>query len=1054
MTTPRTDMLCRLALLALLSAQLTLAAEPAKRLEQWQDISVPSRGTEPPHATFVPYDSVEQVRTGAASPYVLSLNGPWRFSWVPKPADKPRNFERDSYDVSAWGELAVPASWELADFGKAVLDDEATSFPPYPSQPPWVPTDDNPVGSYRRSFRVPESWRGRQVLLRLGGVSSAFYAWVNGHLLGYSQDSKTPVEFDVTRYLRDGDNTVALQVYRYSVGTYLEAQDMWRLAGIEREISLVSPPLVQIRDFFVRAGLDSSYENGELAVTVDLRNLSASAVRGHSVALDLLDDKGAPVLPKPLVEPVAIAAGASGAASFAARVAKARAWSAETPNLYRLLLTLKDEGGRVVEVVTNRVGFRTVAIGGGQLLVNGVPIMIRGVNRHEHDPRHGRVMSEALMLTDIRLMKEHNINAVRTSHYPDVERWYELCDEHGLYVVDEANIESHGVSFEPDVTLANKPEWQALHMDRTVRMVERDKNHPSVIIWSLGNEAGDGVNFRANYAWIKGRDPGRPVQYEPAGVAAHTDIVAPMYARIQRLLRYASMPQTRPLIMCEYAHAMGNSVGNLGDYWRIMRANRQLQGGFIWDWVDQGLERVTPSGQRYYVDGRDQGGADGLLLPDRTPHPHAAEVKKVYQPVLFEPVELSTGTIRIANAHDFVSLASLAFSWRVEANGIETAGGALPPLDTRAHAASTVTVPLPALHPEPGVEYFLTVSARTTVATALLPAGHEVAWEQWHLPLDAARPAPRTTETMPPLEVAESANEITVRGSGFVLAFDRQAGTIASWRVRDVELVRAGPQPYFWRVPTDNDIGNTMPERLAPWHAASNTRTIGSVLVERVGSGEVAITVRGTVPAADSPYAVRYRVFGSGEIVLESSLYPGQDGLPELPRFGVRMSVPQALENLAWFGRGPHESYVDRQESAAVGRYTSTVTAQYHPYVRPQEHGNHTDVRWLAVTDEHGVGLLVVGSPLLSAAATHHWPEDYDRGRGEGQLTTADLKPRADVLLHLDLGQMGVGGDTSWGARTHAEYTLPARPYAVSFWLRPLAAGEQPDRVAVHAPHR
>jgi len=1028
-------------LIVMLGAPVGRTSGQVPALEEWEDIRIPSRNADAPHAWFLPFDSErDALRSGFRdSPWVLSLNGPWKFKWVAKPADRPAGFHEDRFDVSGWTDFPVPANWEVNGFGNPVLLDEAIAFPPYPPQPPFVPRDDNPVGSYRRAFRVPLSWDGREVILHFGGVNSAFYVWVNGRMVGYSQDSKTPAEFNITRYLRDGSNTLAVQVYRHSVGSYLESQDMWRLAGIERDVFLYAIPKIHIRDFFVHAGLDSRYVNGTLRASVTIRNLSGRDALDLQVRLKLLDAAGRPVVTPP-PQPVRAGAGAEADASFDLAVPAPLRWTAETPHLYSMVLTLEDGNGRVLEAVGSRVGFRTVEIKGGQLLVNGVPIYIKGVNRHEHDARTGHVITEQQMRTDIRLMKQFNINAVRASHYPNAPLWYDLCDEYGLYVVDEANIESHGVSFDADKTLANKPEWQALHLDRTIRMVERDKNHASIIIWSLGNEAGDGVNFEATYAWIKRRDPSRPVQYEPAGLRAHTDIFAPMYARIPALLRYANQPQARPLILCEYAHAMGNGIGNLQDYWDVIFSHTQLQGGFIWDWADLVLERATPSGERYYVDGGDQGGADGMMLPDRTPHPHAFEVKKVYQYVKVEPIDWAEGRFRITNRHDFLPLSGYDLRWRLEADGRLVGQDLLPRLDLPPRSSGEIRITLPST--DGGAEYFLTFSAQTAAATPLVERGAEAAWDQLAVPRRTPlppRPAPPGGGT---LQLVDRAAEAIVRGADFSVAFDKAAGTMRSLNYRGVELIRSGPVPDFWRAPTDNDLGNKMPDRLGVWRRAGPDRTIASVTASVLSPTAVLVTVESVLPAGDSPYTTRYTVHSSGDIIVANSFLPGKMGLPELPRFGMKMTLPAAFDTMTWFGRGPLESYWDRQTSAAVGLYSGSVADQYHPYVRPQEFGNKTDVRWVALTNADGIGLLAVGMPLIYATATQIPVEAYDGGRDASQRHTTDMHQRDVVVFNIDWKQMGVGGDTSWGAQTHSEYTLPAQPYAYSFRLRPFSAKE------------
>lgn len=1013
------------------------AAQPA--LEDWEDIRVPSRNSERPHASFVPFDDAAQARASkfSNSPWVLSLNGPWKFLWVPRPAERPEGFFKDNYDVSTWRDFPVPANWETHGLGKLFLYDEAIAFPPYPPQPPYVPRDDNAVGSYKRSFSVPATWQGRRVFLELDGVTSAFHVWVNGTFVGYSQDSKTPAEFDITALLRAGGNSISVQVYRYSVGSYLESQDMWRLAGISRGVKLVARPQVHVRDFEVRAGLDARYVDGRLSVGVQVSNRGRQPARGHQVRLELTDDAGQAVFPA-ITRGLSVAPGREVALTFTQAVIEPKRWTAETPSLYALTLTLLDASGRALESVGARVGFRNVEIRGGQLLVNGVPIYIKGVNRHEQDQLEGHVVSEATMLRDIRLMKQFNINAVRASHYPNLPRWYELCDEHGLYVVDEANIESHGVDFSPETTLANKPEWQALHLDRTRRMVERDKNHPSIIIWSLGNEAGDGVNFVATYTWIKQRDRSRPVQYEPAGLGAHTDIYAPMYARIPALVRYASRPQTRPLILCEYAHAMGNSVGNLQDYWDVILAHEHLQGGFVWDWVDLGLLRHDEQGRPYYLDGGDQGGADGLMASDRTPHPHAFEVRKVYQYVKWEALDWAERRFRVTNRHDFVSLAGLRLTWHLEADGREVAAGELPALDVPARSTREITLPLPAVATDDRRAWFLTLRARTRQATALLPAAFEVAWDQFELPRVAPTPRP-PAPTGAQLGLEEQPHAWVLSGTDFVLRVDKASGNLTSWTYRGLELLRDGPQPDFWRVPTDNDLGNKMPERLGLWRRVGSERSVASVRVRRLAADLVEISTASVLKAGDSPYTLRYAVRADGELRVEASFLPGRADLPELPRFGLRLVLPAAFDTLTWFGRGPHESYWDRKTSAAVGLYSHNVMEAYPSYVRPQEFGNRSDVRWVSLTNREGVGLLALGLPTLETKASRFLPEHYDTGRGPDQRHLNDMQICDCVVWNIDYRQMGVGGDTSWGAKVHPEYTLPAQPYAYTFRLRPFA---------------
>ena len=563
--------------------------------EDWENPAVTHVGTEAPRATFVPYpDAASALRLGPKeSPRYLSLNGTWRFHWSPRPADRPLDFWKPSTDVSDWAETPVPSNWMFQGYDIPIYVNSSYEFAPNP-KPPLVPHDHNPVGSYRRTFVVPEAWAGMDVHLYFGAVKSFFYVWVNGEKVGFSKDSKTPAEFDITRLLKPGENVLAVEVYRWSDGSYLECQDFWRLAGIERDVYLYATPKVRIRDYEVRAGLDAAYRNGRLDVTVEIGGDALAGPRPASLSLTLLDAAGKKVLGAK--RPAAAAGNGPAVVRFESGLMNVAPWSAETPALYRLVLELKDPAGKTLEAVTSKIGFRTSEIKDGHLLVNGAAVLLKGVNRHEHDPHTGHVISEGSMRRDIELMKQSNINAVRTCHYPDDPRWYELCDEYGLYLVDEANIESHGMGYGPE-SLAKDPAWGPAHLDRVVRMVERDKNHPSVIIWSLGNEAGDGVNFEKAYAWLKKRDPSRPVQYERAELRPHTDIFCPMYDSIESMVKYASVKQTRPLIQCEYAHSMGNSTGNLQDYWDAIEAHDQLQGAFIWDWVDQGYAAKNAKGE-------------------------------------------------------------------------------------------------------------------------------------------------------------------------------------------------------------------------------------------------------------------------------------------------------------------------------------------------------------------------------------------------------------------------------------------------------------------------
>jgi beta-galactosidase len=1030
--------------------ELSVSKIKGNEIHDWENPAVVGQKREPAHCTCIPYSDIKTALRNdpSQSPFFKSLNGAWKFNWVRKPADRPVNFYKDDYDVNEWKNIKVPGNWELQGFGIPIY---TNSKYPFPANPPKIPLDYNPVGSYRRNFTIPKSWHNRQVFLHFAGVKSAMYVWVNEKKAGYSQGSKTPAEFNITQYIRKGENSLAVEVYRWSDGAYLEGQDYWKISGIERDVFLFSTPDVHIRDFLALGNLDDSYRDGILKVTVHVKSYLSKPTNTYKVRMDLLNADNESLFKSPVMKEVRLSRLDESEIHFENLIKDPAKWTAETPNPYSLVLSLLDDSGEIVEVVSCKVGFREVEIKDGQLLINGVPVYIKGVNRHEHDPVTGRYVTESSMTKDIRLMKQFNINAVRTSHYPNNPRWYELCDKYGLYVVDEANIESHGMGYDPDKTLGNNPEWKVAHLDRTIRMVERDKNHPSIIIWSLGNEAGDGVNFEATYNWIKERDPSRPVQYERAGTRPHTDIVCPMYRQIHHLKEYLRKGlNNRPLIMCEYAHAMGNSVGSLQDYWDFFYKHRQLQGAFIWDWVDQGLLKKSDDGEEFWAYGGDFGSPEtpsdrnfcinGLVFPDRKLHPHIWEVKKVYQYITSKPVDLKTGRIEISNRYDFTNLIKFDAKWTLMADDRKLAEGKLPKMDIAPHDSKEIDVPIPQIQPEPGVEYFLKLSFTLRDETPLIPKGYEVAWEQFKLPWDKSVDSVKIN-SLSKLTLESIGKIAQIKGQNFLVDFDKDAGIITTFIYEGTELIKCGPVPNFWRAPTDNDFGWDMPEKLRIWQDAGNKRTIDRASVKQINPQEIQVYVAATLPTGNSKYLTTYRILGSGDIIITNRFVPGSTDLPEMPRFGMKMTLPVEFDNISWYGRGPHENYWDRKTGSAVGVYCGKVMDQYHPYIRPQENGNKTDVRWVALTNDRGVGLLAVGMPLLSMSAHHFIDGDFDPGPKKRQRHTYHLKKRDLVTLRLDYKQMGVGGDTSWGdrARAHPEYTLPSKEYSYSFRLRPFS---------------
>ncbi|MBG0859075.1 MAG: DUF4981 domain-containing protein, partial [Bacteroidales bacterium] len=717
-----------------------------------------------------------------------------------------------------------------------------------------------------------------------------------------------------------------------------------------------------------------------------------------------------------------------------------------------------------------KTGFRKVEIVNSQLLVNGVAIRLKGTNMHEHDDLNGHVISEALILKDIRVMKSNNINAVRTSHYPQQELWYEMCDRYGLYLVDEANIESHGIGYDKDVTLADKPEWAAAHLARMQSMVERDKNHPSVIIWSLGNEAGDGHNFLNNYKWTKQRDLTRPVQYERAEKSTntterHTDIVCPMYALIEQIEAYAKDEKNdRPLILCEYAHAMGNSTGNLQDYWDVIEKYPKLQGAFVWDWVDQGLLKTSETGEQYWTYGGDYGEPgvpsdgnfclNGLTWPDRTGKPGLNEVKKVYQYVGFEPVDLKAGLIMIKNKYDFTNLTDFGFDWEVVSDGSIIQSGKIPIPDLKPHAGLRIMVPVDKIKPAPGAEYFLNLRISRNEEWNLVPEDHTYATAQFKLPFEG-RPVAFSQGELAILQTNTSGNKLEIGGADMKIVFNLENGKMESYTYKGRELIRKSPEPDFWRPPTDNDYGYNMDRLLGIWKKAGERTAVTRANISQPALGKVVLTfnydIKGLQGEKIAGYSSVYSVYGSGDVVISNTFSKVSSKQPEIPRMGMQMQLPEDLTNLKWFGRGPHENYADRKTSADVGLYESTVADQYVPYIRPQENGYKTDTRWLTLTDDNETGILISGNPLFCFAALNYVHDDFE---SPGKLSqyrpdaktanthTIDLKPRDFVNLNVDLGQMGVGGDNSWGAPIHLQYRLVGNSYGYSFRMRPIVKGD------------
>lgn len=1030
---------------ALMGLILVVPVTAQATQNDWENPKVFQINREPARADFIPYADIPSAIADefTRSPWYLSLNGTWKFNFAPSPNQRPVDFYKQNFDVSRWNNIRVPANWELEGFGIPIYTNVRY---PHPANPPYIDHADNPVGSYRRDFNIPASWNGRRVYIHFEAGAAAMYVWVNGQKVGYTQNIKSPAEFDITAYVQTGKNTVALELYRWSDGSYLEDQDFWRMSGLTRDVFVYSTENVRIADFFARPDLDSNYKHGSLEIDVDLKNFNKSS-QALSVRANLYDASEKVIFST--ISRANVAAGDKQTLVLRQNVRNPNLWSNETPYLYTLVLTLIDAKGREIEHITNKVGFRKVELKNGQLLVNGVRILVRGVNIHEHHPITGHYMTTDMMMKDIRMMKELNINAVRNSHYPNNMRWAKLCNEHGLYLVNEANIETHGMGaefqnwYDRSKHPAYLPEWHDAHMDRIYALVERDKNQPSVIIWSLGNECGNGPVFYDAYKWIKQRDKTRLVQFEQAGEKENTDIVAPMYPSIRDMKEYANREKVdRPYIMCEYSHAMGNSNGNFQYLWDIIRGSKNMQGGFIWDWVDQGILAKDEAGREYWAYGGDLGGHflhndenfchNGLVWPDRTPHPAAFEVKKVYQDVLFHAKDLSKGIITIQNDFVYTNLNKYKFVYEVLRNGEVIKSDVLnvqqAPLTKR-----DVQISLPAINPENGVEYLLNIFAYTKEATAVLPFNHEIAREQFVIsntyfnkPVNSAN-----------AEVKDENNRIVLSAAGVEVHINKRSGMIDRYSADGQWYFRSNLRPNFWRAPIDNDFGNNMHVQSNVWRTAGRNTTLEKIEIRDGADGKY-VEAHVRLLDVNSLNIFTYALSNDGEFKVSSTFKAGDHFLPEIPRVGMIFSLRKEYDQFTYYGRGPWENYSDRNTAALIGIHQSTVAEQYVPYTRPQENGYKTDIRWFTLSNTAGKGIRIEGMQALGVSALHNYPEDFDPGLTKKQQHTSDIVPRDEVIVCVDLAQRGVGGDNSWGALPHEPYRLNAKEYTYGFVITPI----------------
>lgn len=1040
----------RRSLLLALAMMSLVAQAQDERYEQITNPKLTDINREAPRSTFTSYtnevDAIINDRVNGT--YRLSLNGTWKFSYVENFADRLTSFKFEEDETKRWPDIQVPGNWEVQGFGTPIYVNMSWAFwskgykkEPYMEKPnpPYVPRDWNPTGTYYRTFTIPNEWGDKEIYLSADGVRGAAFFYVNGKFVGMSKDAKTPSRFNITSIARRGKNDIAIQVHRFSDANYMECQDFWRLSGIERDIYLYAQPSLHIADFHVLSPLDANYRDGLLQVSVKLKNHSGKN-EPVTVGYRLLDQDDRQVAQSS----TRISSEQTEIDFTQKRIDTPLQWTAETPNLYTLVISLKRQNGEEIEAVSCKVGFRTVEIKEGQLCVNGQPILVKGLNYHEHSEATGHYVDEALMRKDFELWKRFNVNTVRTCHYPQQERFYELCDEYGIYVINEANIETHGMGYNLRVggTLGNNPLFMDAHLHRTLNMYERDKNHPSVIVWSLGNEAGNGLNFYVTYNTLKTLDETRPVQYERAGLEWNTDIYCPMYMGIDGIERYAQdSTMTRPLILCEYAHAMGNSLGNFQDYWDVIEKYPLLQGGCIWDWVDQGLAEKTPDGRKYWAYGGDYGEEgtpsdgnfciNGVVYPDRSVKPHTYEMGKVYQNIKFTGLDAETGTVKISNHFSFTNLSKYHFYYIVRQHGQEIHRGEMG--DIQCQPGQTVTSGLlrgiPTTTAPQGdvcVEFYAAIKKDEP----FLPQGTIIAREQ--MQVSPYHKAPATNlQAMNSCE--ETADEVRFTGTDFRLTINKQSGQITSYIYKKQEFIHQaqGPRPYFWRAPIDNEYGAGLPLKLKAWREASNQAPVAQSL--DVDKAEGRVTVSYSYPQTAATWQVTYQVMQNGAVKVSNRFQAPAGSYVYIPRVGLRMQLSADFKQLTYYGRGPEENYIDRHTSQFLGQYSHAISDLYEPYVRPQENSHRTQVYWCAFTSKKN-GLLLVADDTVEMNASNYPVETLDSGDDihnaaprsasivHRHLTDPQPQPQVDFIV--DAGMTGVGGDNSWGALPHEAYRV------------------------------
>ena len=1007
--------------------------------DEWKNPEINAVNRAPMHTNYFAYSSSEEAAKADKenSSNFMTLNGIWKFNWVKNADARPTDFYRTDYNDKGWGQMKVPGVWEMNGYGDPIYVNVGYAWRnQYKNNPPYVPIENNHVGSYRKEIIIPAEWSGKEIFAHFGSVTSNMYLWVNGKYVGYSEDSKLEAEFNLTKYLKPGKNLIAFQVFRWCDGTYLEDQDFFRYSGVGRNCYLYSRNKKYIQDIRVTPDLDSNYTNGTLNVAL---NLNGSG----TVELNLTDPAGKSVATAQV--------NGNGQKSVVMDVSNPEKWTAETPNLYTLTATLKN-GSNTLEVIPVKVGFRKIELKGGQILVNGQPVLFKGADRHEMDPDGGYVVSRERMLQDILRMKQLNINAVRTCHYPDDNLWYDLCDQYGIYVVAEANIESHGMGYGKE-TLAKNPSYKKAHMERNQRNVQRGYNHPSIIFWSLGNEAGYGPNFEQCYTWIKNEDKTRAVQYEQAGTNEFTDIFCPMYYDYDACKKYSEGNIDKPLIQCEYAHAMGNSQGGFKEYWDLIRKYPKYQGGFIWDFVDQSNHWKNKDGIDIYGYGGDFNKYDasdnnfndnGLISPDRRPNPHAHEVGYFYQSIWTTPGDLSKGEIKVYNENFFRDLSAYYMEWQLLANGEVMQTGVVQDLNVAPQQTATLKLNLNTEKICPCKELLLNVTYKLKAAETLMPAGSTVAYDQLTIrpytakALELKNQKASNLDIVVPVIKDNDHNYLIVEGENFIIEFNKHNGYLSRYEADGMQLLNPGAQltPNFWRAPTDNDYGAGLQHRYAVW---KNPGLKLTSLKQSIENEQAIVQAEYEMKAVKGKLFLTYVINNEGAVKVTQKMEAGkEEKVSDMFRFGMQMQMPENFNEVEYYGRGPVENYADRNHSTLIGKYRQTVAEQFYPYIRPQETGTKTDLRWWRVLNISGNGLQFVGDAPFSASALNYSIESLDDGVQKDQRHSPEVAKAPFTNLCIDKVQMGLGCVNSWGTLPLEKYRVPYQDYEFSFILTPV----------------